>query len=165
LTLAAGVALVEAMARVEVTAQLKWPNDLLVDGRKVAGLLAEMSCQGARVERIVLGIGVNVDAERFPDALAATSLRLVRGAPVDGAAFAAALCQRLEAWHDRFVVEGAAPVVRAWKAHALPFGKRVTVSSGAQRLSGVATDLDEDGALLLRLDDGRVERITAGDLL
>jgi BirA family biotin operon repressor/biotin-[acetyl-CoA-carboxylase] ligase len=165
LTLAAGVALVEAMARVDVAARLKWPNDLVVDGRKVAGLLAEMSCQGARVERVVLGIGVNVDASQFPDELCATSLRLARGAPVDGALFAASLCQRLEAWHDRFVADGAAPVVQAWRAAALPFGKRVTVSSCAERLSGVALDLDEDGALLLRLDDGRVERITAGDVV
>jgi BirA family biotin operon repressor/biotin-[acetyl-CoA-carboxylase] ligase len=116
LTLAAGVALAEAVARLDIAPALKWPNDLLVDGRKAAGILTEMTCSGARVEHVVVGIGVNLNVAAFPDELAAiaTSLHHARSGEIDRAGFAALLCERLEAWHDRFVADGPGEVARAW---------------------------------------------------
>jgi len=107
---------------------------------------------------------LNVDA--FPEELTAiaTSLQIARGAPVSRAEFAAALCARLEHWVDQFVADGAVAVVAAWKQHARFFGKRVSVTAGRDRMDGIAEDLDDDGALKLRLDDGRVQRIVAGEL-
>lgn len=149
-----------------VVAELKWPNDVLVDGKKVAGILTEMSADLDRVHHVVVGIGVNLNVRAFPDELQpiATSLLIARGAPVARADFAAALCARLEHWHDRFVADGAAPVVAAWRQHARFFGKRVQVTAGRDRMDGIAEDLDDDGALRLRLDDGRVVRVVAGEL-
>jgi BirA family biotin operon repressor/biotin-[acetyl-CoA-carboxylase] ligase len=167
LTLAVGVAVAEAISGCGILPQLKWPNDVLLDGKKVAGILCEMSCQGAHLERVVVGVGVNVDAPGFPDELArsATSLRLARGdAPVDGAGFTAALCRHLEDWHDRWLADGAGAVVRAWKSRALPFGRRVHVTAGNEAWDGVTEDLDDDGALLLRTDGGERVRVTAGEL-
>jgi BirA family biotin operon repressor/biotin-[acetyl-CoA-carboxylase] ligase len=166
LTLAAGVAVAETIATVGVEARLKWPNDLLVDGRKVAGILAEMSCVGDRVSHLVIGIGVNLNMFEFPRELQsiATSLRIARGSPVDRDAFTDELCARLAAWHDRFVAEGTGELVRAWSARADFFGRRVTVSAGRERLTGVAEALDDDGALRLRGDDGVLVRVIAGEL-
>lgn len=167
LTLAAGVAVAEALVQLDVAAALKWPNDVLVDGKKIAGILTEMSADLDRVHHVVIGIGVNLNVRAFPDELAAiaTSVALARGgATVARAEFAAALCARLEHWHDRFVADGAAPVVAAWRQHARFFGKRVQVTAGRERMEGVAEDLDEDGALRLRLDDGRVIRVVAGEI-
>ena len=166
LTLAAGVAVAEALVQFDVAPALKWPNDVLVDGKKVAGILTEMSADLDRVHHVVVGIGVNLNLRAFPEELAAiaTSLAMVRGTTVARAEFAAALCARLEHWHDRFVADGAAPVVAAWRQHARFFGKRVQVTAGRDRMEGIAEDLDEDGALRLKLDDGRTLRVVAGEL-
>jgi BirA family biotin operon repressor/biotin-[acetyl-CoA-carboxylase] ligase len=166
LTLAAGVAVAEALTALDITPQLKWPNDVLLDGKKVAGILTEMSSDLDRVHHVVVGIGVNLNTRDFPEELAAiaTSAALVRGLPVVRADFAAALCARLEHWVDRFVAEGASVVATAWKQHARIFGRRVRVTAGRDVIEGVAEDLDDDGALRLRLDDGRTTRVIAGEV-
>jgi BirA family biotin operon repressor/biotin-[acetyl-CoA-carboxylase] ligase len=166
LTLATGVAVAEALAALDLVPQLKWPNDVLLDGKKVAGILTEMSADLDRVHHVVVGIGVNLNAAAFPDELAAiaTSVALARGAPVARADFAAALCARLEHWFNQFVSDGAAAVVAAWKQYARFFGRHVRITAGRDRLDGVAEDLDDDGALRLRLADGRVTRVIAGEV-
>jgi len=167
LTLAAGVAVAEALVAFDVVPALKWPNDVLVDGKKIAGILTEMSADLDRVHHLVVGIGVNLNARAFPDELTAiaTSLALARGGePVARAEFAAALCARLERAYEAFIADGAAAVAAAWKQHARFFGKRVTVTAGRDRLEGIAEDLDDDGALRLRLDDGRTTRVVAGEV-
>ncbi len=166
LTLAAGVAVAEALLAFDVTPALKWPNDVQLDGKKVAGILTEMSADLDRVHHLVVGIGVNLNVREFPDELAAiaTSVALARGAAVARAEFAAALCARLEHWVDTFVADGALPVVAAWKQHARFFGKRVQVTAGRERVEGVAEELEDDGALRLRLDDGRSYRVVAGEV-
>jgi BirA family biotin operon repressor/biotin-[acetyl-CoA-carboxylase] ligase len=168
-TLAAGVAVAEAIARFDVPARLKWPNDLLVatpaGERKVAGILTEAVTTGGRVEHVVVGIGVNLAVRAFPPELEAiaTSLAHVRASDVDRSAFAAVLCERLESWIDCFVADGAAPVVAGWKRFAPIFGRRVRVN-GHRPIEGVAEDLAPDGALLLRTDAGAIERVIAGEL-
>jgi BirA family transcriptional regulator, biotin operon repressor / biotin---[acetyl-CoA-carboxylase] ligase len=166
LTLAAGVAVAEALLAFDVTPTLKWPNDVQLDGKKVAGILTEMSADIDHVHHLVVGIGVNLNARAFPDEIAAiaTSVALQRAAPVTRAEFAAVLCARLENWFNQFIADGATPVVAAWKQHARFFGRRVQVTAGRDRLEGVAEDLEDDGALRLRLDDGRAVRIVAGEV-
>lgn len=172
LTLATAVAVAEAIAEelgASGVVELKWPNDVLQGGRKVAGILAEMTSRTApadRVDFVILGIGVNLNTLEFPEELAdrATSLARGTGRAIDRDVFAASLCARLEIWHDRLVAEGPPPVVARWKSFARLFGRTVTVDNGRARVSGVAEDLDRDGALLLRREDGVVVRVVAGEV-
>jgi BirA family biotin operon repressor/biotin-[acetyl-CoA-carboxylase] ligase len=168
ITLVAGVAVAEAVARHEVRPRLKWPNDVLAGdggpggrGRKLAGILTELVG-----DAVVVGIGVNLNATSLPDEIAeiATTLRIERGRPVDRALFAAALCERLEAWTDRFIAEGPAPVAAAWRTHADFFGRPISIVDGSRRTDGIADGLDDEGALRLRLPDGRTLRIVAGEV-
>jgi BirA family biotin operon repressor/biotin-[acetyl-CoA-carboxylase] ligase len=165
-TLAAGVAVAEAIAESGGAPRLKWPNDLLLDGRKVAGILCETSSSGGRVEHLIVGIGVNLHARAFPDELSAiaTSLALASGGEVDRGRFAALLCERLEGWLDRFFDAGAPPIVDGWKRFADFFGRRVRVTAAGGALEGVAEELAPDGALLLRTDAGKLVRVIAGEL-
>jgi BirA family biotin operon repressor/biotin-[acetyl-CoA-carboxylase] ligase len=158
ITLAAGVAVAEAVARFHVAPALKWPNDVLVDGKKLAGILTESSASSMRVEHVIVGIGVNLNVESFPADLNAISLAC------DRALFAAALCERLEHWHDRFVQDGPAQVVEAWRGFARFFGTRIRVAAANGTLEGIAEDLDEDGALRLR-DGDAIHRVVAGEML
>ncbi|HTP27951.1 MAG TPA: biotin--[acetyl-CoA-carboxylase] ligase [Anaeromyxobacteraceae bacterium] len=167
LTLVASVALCEVVRRAGVQASIKWPNDLLVRGRKLAGILTELATDPDRVHWAVVGIGVNVNArtEDFAAELrsAATSLAIERREPVARALFAAALLGTLEEWLDRHAMEGFSPVREAWKGMSDTLGQEVRVLSGGRETVGRAEDVDELGALVVRTATGR-ERVLSGDV-
>ena len=167
-TLLAAVAVCQAVRRAGVaSAAIKWPNDVLASGRKLAGVLTEMAAEVERVQWLVVGIGVNVNAAAgdFPDELRelATSLLIERGHPVPRALFAAALLTALEEWLDRHAAEGFAPVRAAWREMSDTLGREVRVRVGSADLVGLAEDVDETGALLVRTASG-LERVVAGDV-
>jgi BirA family biotin operon repressor/biotin-[acetyl-CoA-carboxylase] ligase len=167
LTLVAAVALAETLREAGANADIKWPNDVQLGGRKVAGILTELSADVERVQFVVVGLGVNLNAsaDDFPPEVAevATSLKLARGSTVPRALFTAALFTRLEHWLDRWTGEGFGPVRDAWRRLSSILGKEVLVRSEQKELRGVAEDIDESGALLLRIGDV-VERVLAGDV-
>lgn len=168
LTLAAGVAVCDLARAAGAAASLKWPNDVIVQDRKVAGILTEMSTRGARIEFVVVGIGLDVNGEAFPDELAtiATSLRReTGGAELDRARLLAALLGELERRVDAFVADGAAPLVDEWKRRSSLLGRHVTVDVDGRQERGVATDVDAEGALWLEADDGRRLRVISGEVV
>ncbi|HEV8045759.1 MAG TPA: biotin--[acetyl-CoA-carboxylase] ligase, partial [Rubrobacter sp.] len=168
MTLVAAVAVAETIREAGVHAEIKWPNDVLVGGLKVAGILTELSAEPDRVHFVILGVGVNLNLRHkdLPSELkeSATSLFEARGQPVPRALFAAALLTRLESWYDRHAEQGFAPVREAWKALSGTIGQEVLVKSEQRELRGVAFDIDESGALLLKTAGGTVERVLAGDV-
>jgi len=166
LGLAVAVAVAEAVEQHGGTMPtLKWPNDVLLAERKVAGILVEAAIEGSVVRHVIVGIGVNLNVTRFPARLAdtAVSLHRVRGSRVDPVEFATGLCAQLETWVDLFEREGAAAVAAAWQARGQA-GKHVRVVSGAGVVEGIAEGLDPDGALRIRLADGSVRRVVSGEL-
>jgi len=167
LTLLAAVSVAEALGGEGVDPTIKWPNDLQVAGKKIAGILTELSAESDRVHFVVLGIGVNLNAapSDFPPDVAAlaTSVLRVLGRRVDRAAFVARLMKLLEQWMQVHQSEGFGPVRARWRALSGTLGLEVLVKSERRELRGVAEDIDDDGALLLRTDAG-VERVLAGDV-
>ncbi len=168
LTLVAAVALAETLRDAGVKAEIKWPNDVQVGGKKIAGILTELSADTEKVHFVVVGIGVNLNCEA--DDLSpelretATSLKVARGQRVLRALFTAALWTRFEAWLDRHVSEGFGPVREAWRTLSATLGQEVLVKSEAKELRGIAEDIDENGALLIKKSDGSLERVLAGDV-
>lgn len=148
-------------------AGIKWPNDILVNGKKVAGLLTEMSAEPDRIRHIVLGIGVNVNMdvrELAPEVRrTATTLAAATGARVDRTAFAKALLARLDTWYQRFLKNEAA-VLEAWKELNVTLGSRVAVRGAGTALEGLAHGVDAEGRLILKLADGTLRQVTAGDV-
>jgi len=144
------------------------PNDVLVRGRKVAGILTELSAERERIQFAILGIGLNVNLQKgdLPPEIAelATSLRIERGEPVPRAFLLAALLAALESWIATIQEEGFAAVRTRWLELSATLGKRVRVETGKKPLEGQAYDLDADGALLVRDDAGKTHRIVAGDV-
>jgi BirA family biotin operon repressor/biotin-[acetyl-CoA-carboxylase] ligase len=117
---------------------------------------------------VIVGMGVNLNVEpgELPPELkeTATSLKAARGQHVLRALFTAALWTRLENWLDRHAAEGFGPVREAWKQLSATLGHEVLVKSEAREVRGIAEDIDEAGALLVRRSDGALERILAGDV-
>ncbi len=163
-----------AVARaIEVTsglkAEIKWPNDILIDGKKIAGLLNEMSAETDCVNFVVLGIGVNLNmtAEQFPEDLRypATSILLETGRPVPRAMFAAVVLNELDRLYEAFRNKGFDPVRQEWQLRCNAHGRELSVSDGgAELVRGSFAGIDEAGALLLKRSDGVVQRILSGDV-
>jgi BirA family transcriptional regulator, biotin operon repressor / biotin---[acetyl-CoA-carboxylase] ligase len=169
--LASGLALARACDRLGVPARLKWPNDLLLGARKVAGILAES--RGALESRaVVVGVGVNVAQapSDFPPelgdkgvALAATSLA-IEGFTVTREAIAAEFANALESLWTAVDEQGPAAVIRAWSERASFWGEEVHVRTPAGTITGIARSLDADGALVLELAGGGRVAVIAGDV-
>jgi BirA family biotin operon repressor/biotin-[acetyl-CoA-carboxylase] ligase len=167
LTLVAAVALVETLKDSNVDARIKWPNDVQINGKKVAGILTELSADVERVHFVIVGVGVNLNSELadFPPEVAelATSVSLNRPSPVHRALFMAALLGKLEDWFEIWSDQGFEPVRAAWKNASSMLGQEVLVRADAKELRGVAEDIDASGALLLRVGD-TLERVLSGDV-
>ena len=167
LTLVASVAACEACRKAGVEAGIKWPNDLLVRGRKVAGILTELSAELDQIHWVVVGIGVNLNAgpDDLPPELrdVATSIAVERGQPVPRALFAAALLAEMEHWLDRHAAEGFEPIREAWRERSVTLGREVRMDGEAGETTGIAEDIDASGALLVRTRAGIV-RVVSGDV-
>lgn len=165
MTLAIGVGLCDAARALGAPAALKWPNDALVGGKKLAGVLVEAHSQGHRVDTVIVGIGVNLGSAGWPPELAATatSLEQAAGAPVDRAAFVEQLLAQVERWIDRYVASGMAVVAPAWRDRMAP-GILGRARVGGAELCGELAGLDGDGALLLRDARGELHRVRSGDI-
>lgn len=169
LSLVAGVAVADVVDGYGVDCSIKWPNDVVVGRRKVAGVLTEIEAETDRIAAVVLGIGVNLNAceDDFAEELRpiATSVRMETGAPVDRLAFTAALLARLETAYEAFVDRGFAALAPAWEKRSLLTGREVAVAGVGGELRGQCVGIDSDGALLLERDGAaEPERVLAGDV-
>lgn len=149
-------------------AKVKWPNDVLVNGRKVAGLLNEMSSETEQIHYIVLGIGVNLNMkkEQFPKELRypATSLAIETGKHVSRLDFTRALLQEIDSLYRVFREEGSEPIMAEWTNLCELKDKMVHVDCGTLQIEGVMTGLAEDGALQVRTSSDEIKTIYAGDV-
>ena len=169
LPLAAGVAVAEAAGEWGVDARLKWPNDLLVSGRKLGGVLVEATAGREGLETVVVGVGMNVglDPAAVPIALqgAITSVRAETGREPGIAVAAAAVLDRLAVWYDALARDGPPAVLMAWRARSVPWwGQAVEARCGDAVLRGVARGLDGRGALILDLADGSQRAVLSGEV-
>jgi len=165
----AGLAVVEALREVaDVASDLKWPNDVLVEGRKVAGILAEMASREAGVDHAVVGIGINVNhgPTDFPEELqgSATSLYLSTGRRLLRSDLAAALFNALDDWYGLFAAGEFGTILTAARERSAVLGRQVDVAEGESQWCGLALDLDEDGALLVQAADGGRRRVCAAEV-
>lgn len=165
MTLAIGVGLCDAARAMGAPAALKWPNDALVNGKKLAGVLVEAHSQGHRLDAVIVGIGVNLSSAGLPPELAATATSLAdaTGAPVDRAVFVEHLLAQVERWVDRYVASGLPAIAPAWRDR-MAAGIFARARVDGVGLYGELAGLDADGALLLRDAAGRLHRVRSGDV-
>lgn len=168
LTMACSLALAESTeCQTGLVVSLKWPNDLLIGGRKIAGVLTELGTADGRLEYAVVGIGLNANLDFSEPQVAslagqATSLAREMGSPVAREPLLASILQHVEARYLA-LCRGWSPQ-QQWTARLATLGQEVAVSGAQRRLEGRAEGVDRDGALLLRLKDGQVARVLAGDV-
>lgn len=169
LTVASAIALRRAISsQTRLPIEIKWPNDILISGKKAAGILTEMSAELDRVRHVILGIGIDVnqDAHEFPAELRkiATSLKIENGETLSRPALATAVLRELDIEYSRIGAGEFSEIAAEWMDHCATIGKDVTVQIGDRKIRGRAESLDDDGALILRTEHGRLQRITGGDV-
>ena len=170
LVFAAGLAVAEVLHELYgLRVETKWPNDVLVNGRKVCGILAEMNTTGDEVNFVVIGVGINANfdaKEALPEELFenATSLETALGRSVQLDTLFRTMLERLECIYELFVKEGFASVLTMWKKYATFLGCKVEVLTGTERLVGFALDVDDDGGLTVKLENGNVRDVLVGDV-
>ena len=168
-TLMAAVAVAEAMARFNLKAQIKWPNDIMFDGRKLVGILTEITGELARITYMVIGIGINVNMSRedFPEELqsVAASLAEMSGENLSRVELFRAVLEEFDKLYLEVNTSGFDKVIERWKKYNVTLGKNVRVISAGdgESFTGKAIDLDEDGALVVETSQGR-RTVYAGDV-
>jgi BirA family biotin operon repressor/biotin-[acetyl-CoA-carboxylase] ligase len=161
LSLCAGLAVREAVAtRLAESVTVKWPNDVLAGGRKLAGILIESQISGTQLGSVVVGIGLNVEQDAFPEGLSsiATSLALLGASDRAREPLLADLLAALDKWLKQLEAAGLAGISEELRQHDALFGKRVRVGEH----EGTAAGIDSAGRLLLRTDLGVTETLTSG---
>ncbi len=169
LTVASATALRRAIqSETSLQPEIKWPNDILVGGKKVAGILTELSAELDRVRHVILGIGVDVNlgVGEFPPELRrlATSLKIESGRAISRPELAASILRELDSDYARISAGKFTAVADEWEARCATIGNDVTIQIGGRKIHGRAESLDDDGALLVRTEHGHMERITGGDV-
>jgi BirA family biotin operon repressor/biotin-[acetyl-CoA-carboxylase] ligase len=165
-TLLAGVAVCEALEQAAaLRPALKWPNDVLLDGRKAGGILVETGLAGARLDYLVVGIGLNVSQAPPPEAVLfpATCVEAAAGRPVDRLGLLGGIVERLEARYAGLDA-GYAGLHADWLRRLAWVGERVVAHSPEGDYHGCLAGADDEGALLVRMDDGQIKRIVVGEV-
>jgi len=169
LTLAAGLAVARGVGEAaSVRCDIRWPNDVMLEEKKLAGVLLESHSHEQRFGFIVAGVGVNVNQERLPEEISgiATSLRLVTGREYDRQALLESILRRFDDYYERFLGRGPEAIIEAFcRASSWARGRRVRVEGGGEEdLAGVTAGLDPTGMLLIETDLGRLRPVVAGSV-
>ena len=177
-TLAAATAAAQAIEEIVpgLRTGVKWPNDIVINGKKCVGILSELSADMDGIRFIIMGVGINVNQQSFTGELAAkaTSLRLEQQAlpearkdeplAIDRRALLCAYLTHMEAAMNALEKEGLPGIMGSYKAHSVTLGARVHVLGVDTSFTGMAQDIDETGALLVEDDDGLMHRVLSGDV-
>lgn len=168
-TLMAAVAVAEAMNRFNLKPEIKWPNDILFRGRKIVGILTEMTCEIGKINYVVIGVGINVkiSREEFPEELqdVAASLSEMNGGEVNRVEFFRAVLEEFDKIYGIVNESGFGEIFRRWKEYNCTIGKNIRVTSAidGKSFTGKAVGLDEEGALVVETAQGR-RTVYAGDV-
>jgi BirA family biotin operon repressor/biotin-[acetyl-CoA-carboxylase] ligase len=169
LTVLSAVACANALRRkAAIPVWIKWPNDLMSGGKKIGGILTEVKSDPDKINLAVIGVGINVNIGRadFDHDIReiATSVAEETGRLQSRSGLVVQVLNEFEYWYRTFETEGRTPLLEEWRRLSSTIGKHVMVTMGTDVLNGVAEAIDDEGMLLLRLPDGRLKKISAGDV-
>lgn len=166
ITIMAAVAVRKAIEKeTGLKPQIKWPNDILINGLKVCGILTEMKAEQDKVSFIILGIGINANTDFSKLPKTATTLKKELGSDISRIDLTKKILKELDFYYALFIKNHFEEIREEWKHSAYMLGKRVKISCHNKEVEGYAQDIDSDGALIIRKDHGFMERILSGDVM
>ncbi|WP_347549875.1 biotin--[acetyl-CoA-carboxylase] ligase [Pseudalkalibacillus hwajinpoensis] len=167
-TLIAAVSVVHAIRKqTGLEAEIKWPNDILIDGKKVVGILTELQAESDQIKSIIIGMGINVNAgsEDFPSDLnQATSLKVESGQNVNRSALLAAILNEFETLYEEYLTNGFRMIKLLWESYAVSLGRKIKARTLNGVIEGLAKGITDEGVLLLEDVQGRIHHIYSADI-
>lgn len=163
----AGVATASALhQQASVPVKLKWPNDILLNGKKLAGILCECIAAPDQSVAVIVGIGINLNHTQFPNDIQdiATSLKLETGKGVSHEAIALSLLQNLDSEYEEFLQGKRENLIRKWTERTDLFGKTITVSKKGKIIVGTALGLNPQGKLIIQTPEGEQQLLDSGEI-
>ncbi|NHM29149.1 biotin--[acetyl-CoA-carboxylase] ligase [Neobacillus terrae] len=167
LTLLAAVAVVQAMEEVTgLVPEIKWPNDILINGRKVTGILTELQAEADRINSVIIGIGINVNQESFPEEIeqTATSLLIEKGEAVSRTELIKSVFAHLEKLYSIYLENGFLPIKLLWESYAVSIGKTLKARTLTSVIEGRALGITDDGVLKIEDKDGVIHQVYSADI-
>lgn len=167
ITLLTAVAAAEALRSFTgLPIQIKWPNDILLRDKKLAGILTEISTEMDAIDYVIIGLGLNVNVAAFPADLrdTATSLLIETGRVHPRVGLTRAFLEGFESWYGMLQDTGFEPVLERWRQFSAVTGRRIVVETMGDRIEGTALDINRDGLLIVEDDEGHLHRIYSGDV-
>jgi len=166
LTLVSAVSIVEAIKEiVDLDPKIKWPNDILVNNKKLGGILTELNAELDSIRFVIVGIGLNVNNDKKTLLEGSTSLKEQKKENINRIELLQEILRKIEANYLTFQEKESQTIVEKWRQFSITLGKRVRVACQKERLEGEAIDIDLDGGLLVRKDSGLIEKVMAGDVV
>ena len=165
-TLVAGLAVCKALRKLTgADVLIKWPNDIVLDDKKLCGILCEMSCKEDMVRYVVCGIGINLNTEKFDDEIKniACSVKSVTGIELKRSVVCAEVLNCFEPLYNKFISTGLGGIISEYKKYCVTVGKEVSVIKGDNKINAFATDVAEKGELVVRYDN-REESLSSGEV-
>jgi BirA family transcriptional regulator, biotin operon repressor / biotin---[acetyl-CoA-carboxylase] ligase len=168
-TLITAVAVVQAIEEVtELQPQIKWPNDILINGKKVTGILTELQAESDKINSIIIGIGMNVNhtIDHFPDEIRsiATSLAIEKGNQLSRAELVQNVLERIESLYKLYMKEGFTPIKLLWESYAVSIGKKIRARTINGTIEGTALGITAEGVLKIKDHKGTVHQIYSADI-
>lgn len=169
-TLVTAVSLIMAMKSLykNISPEIKWPNDILIKGKKCAGILTEMLAEMDKVDGLLVGIGINTNQQPsdFPEEIKdiATSIAIEKGKTVERAKLVAEILKYLEMYTDEYVENGFKSIKQLWVEHSCTIGKRIKATTLREVIEGKAIDITDDGVLEIQLDNGEIKKVYSADI-
>lgn len=165
LTLISAVGLAEAVRdKTGITPQIKWPNDIMIEEKKLGGILTELNAEADLSHFVIIGIGLNVNNDKRSLPVGATSIKEQNKTDTDRIELLQEILRRIERHYLAFQKKGAAAIIDKWREWSVSLGRRVKVSSSRGYIEGQALDIDSDGGLLVRNDAGLIQKVMAGEI-
>ncbi|WP_046173699.1 biotin--[acetyl-CoA-carboxylase] ligase [Domibacillus indicus] len=166
-TLIAAVAVTEAIRDTTgLKAEIKWPNDLLLNEKKITGILTELQADSDRIRSLIIGIGINANQQSFPEELSgiATSLALEKGEHVPRAKLVQAVLKNIEIYYKEYLNNGFSSIKEKWESFAVSIGRQITARTLNGSIRGKALGITEEGVLRLEDEDGVIHSIYSADI-
>lgn len=168
LTLLTATVLASVLDSTGIKPQIKWPNDVLIDGKKISGILTEMQAEQDKILYVVIGIGINLNLESsdLPDEIKerVTSLKMETGKTWDVVTFTQQFLKTFEEKYDQYIKEGFKNVKVDWENYGFKLNEKLYIKSGKQTFEAIFTGIAEDGALLATRENGEIEKVYSGEI-
>ncbi len=167
LTLLTAVAVIRGIkAATGIQCDIKWPNDILLNGKKLVGILTEMQADPDQIHSVIIGTGINVNETDFPEEIKeiATSLKIEKDEEINRATVIKRILEHFEELYELFLEEGFLPIKKMWEDHAITVGREITARTTTKTLHGFACGITDDGVLLLKDETGEIHKIYSADI-